>query len=52
MLTEVCFGEEESPASMNKATACTERHNLDTGIQRTGKVALWGLCSCEITGSQ
>lgn len=53
MLTEVSFGEEESPASVNKATACTERHNLDTGIQWTGKKFVpWGLCSCEMIGSQ
>lgn len=49
MLTEVSFGEEESLASVNKATACTLMHNLDTGIQWTGKVfAPWSLSSCEM----
>lgn len=52
MLTEVSFGEEASPSSVDKATTHTLMHNLDTGVQWTGKVfAPWGLRSCEMIRS-
>lgn len=52
MFTEVSFGEEASPASVNKATTHTLMHNLDTGVQWTGNVfAPRGLSSCEMITS-